>query len=156
MHCFHYRQMSSAFFLFETLTYCSHIAVNNLRTSLWPTIIRQSLSSVLKLSINCLTHQTPTNQTSQAFIYKPNHTQPPLVLNNMALSNLGGKKLHLAQIKPNETLSRGCFSLMVMALESKMYGEQLRSLGLSSLEQRRMRGGLMAVTAPHRELRGQY
>ena len=40
----------------------------------------------------------------------------------MALSNLGGNKLHLAQIKPNETLSRDCFSSMVMALESKMYG----------------------------------
>ena len=43
---------------------------------------------------------------------------------------------------------------MVKGLESKLYEEQLRFIGLLGLEQRRLRGGLMAAMAPHREQRG--
>jgi len=43
---------------------------------------------------------------------------------------------------------------MVKGLESKLYEEQLRFIGLFGLEQRRLRGGLMAAMAPHREQRG--
>ena len=39
-------------------------------------------------------------------------------------------------------------------LEDKMYEMWLRSLGLFSAEQSRMREGLMAAAAPHREQRG--
>jgi len=38
--------------------------------------------------------------------------------------------------------------------EGKVCEEQLRSLGLFSPEQGRLRGGLMAAAAPHREWRG--
>ena len=38
--------------------------------------------------------------------------------------------------------------------EGKMYEEQLRSLGLFSPEQRRLREGLVVAAAPHREQRG--
>jgi len=43
---------------------------------------------------------------------------------------------------------------MVKGLEDKVYEEWLRSLGLRSSEQRRMRGDLMVAVAPHRERRG--
>ena len=36
---------------------------------------------------------------------------------------------------------------MIKGLKGKLYEEQLRSLGLSSLEMRRLRGDLIAVTA---------
>ena len=38
--------------------------------------------------------------------------------------------------------------------EEKMYGEQLRSLGLLSSEQRRLRGDFVVAAAAHREWRG--
>ena len=37
--------------------------------------------------------------------------------------------------------------------QGKMYEEQLRALDLLSPEQSRLRGGLMAAAAPHREQR---
>jgi len=43
---------------------------------------------------------------------------------------------------------------MVKGLESKVGEEQMRSLGLFSPEQSRLRRGLMAATVPHRERRG--
>ena len=39
-------------------------------------------------------------------------------------------------------------------LESKMDEEWLKSFGLCSPEQSRLRGGLMVAAAPHRERRG--
>ena len=43
---------------------------------------------------------------------------------------------------------------MVKDLEGNIYEEQLRLLGLFSLEKRGLRGGLMEAAAPHREWRG--
>ena len=42
----------------------------------------------------------------------------------------------------------------MQGLEKKVCKERLRSLGLFSPEQGRLRGGLMAAAAPHRERRG--
>jgi len=42
----------------------------------------------------------------------------------------------------------------VNILEEKMDEEQMRILGLLRPEKRRMKGGLMAAAAPHREQRG--
>jgi len=44
---------------------------------------------------------------------------------------------------------------MAKGLEGKMCEERLRSLGLFSPEQRRLRGGLVVAAAPHREQREQ-
>ena len=43
---------------------------------------------------------------------------------------------------------------MAKGLEDRMYEEQLRSLDFLSPEQSRLRGGVMAAAAPHREQRG--
>ena len=43
---------------------------------------------------------------------------------------------------------------MVKGLDGKGCKERLRPLGVLSPEQSRLRGGLMAAAAPHRERRG--
>jgi len=56
-------------------------------------------------------------------------------------------------IKPLENIQRRT-TKMVKGLGGKMYGKQLRLLGVFSPEQRRLRGGFMVATAPHKGSRG--
>jgi len=67
------------------------------------------------------------------------------LLANFGVSQYRKDMKHLEQFQRRATR-------MVKYLEDKMYEEQLRSLGLFSLEQRRLREGLMAAAAPHRRV----
>ena len=56
-------------------------------------------------------------------------------------------------IKLLESVQRGA-AKVVKGSEEKMYEEQLRCLGLLGAKQSRLRRGIMAAAAPHRERRG--